>query len=188
MPNKNKLQKKKQIILGFVGKICSGKGVAVSYLAKKHDADIVMFSQSLRDSLQRLYIPQTRENLQKLSKLLRDEFGQDIFSQIVLNDVLASKKSIILIDGIRRKSDYSLLKTLPHFSLIGLESSEKIRFERLKKRKQNAGDASVSWKKFLTQDTAETEKDIDAIVATASIVLQNNGSLSDFKKKLDALL
>ena len=71
-----------KIIIGFIGKLSSGKGTACSYLVEKYQAQIVMFSQSLRDILDRVYLSHTRENMQKLSQILREHFSQDILANI----------------------------------------------------------------------------------------------------------
>ncbi len=179
---------KNKIIIGFVGKICSGKGVATEYLAKKYKADTILFSQSMRDCLKRIYLPTTRENMQKISLLLRQNFGQDIFSKTVYSDALTSQKKVIAIDGIRRLDDIKMLSKLPNFILIELTTPAEERFARLKKRKQNPGDAKVKWPQFLTQDSAETEKTIGAVAKKADYKISNTGSLKELYRQIDEIV
>ncbi len=178
----------KKLVVGFVGNICSGKGVATTYLAKKYSADTILFSQSMRDCLARIYQPATRENMQKISLLLRQNFGQDIFSKTVFADVQSSKKKIVAVDGIRRLDDINALSKLPHFILINLTATPEMRFARLKKRKQNPGDAKVTWAQFQIQDSAETEQTIAAVAQKANYVIDNSGSLKEFQKQIDTIV
>ena len=60
-----------KVILGFVGPIASGKGTACQYLRDQHRAPTYRFSSPLRDVLDRLYLPQSRQNMQDLSLALR---------------------------------------------------------------------------------------------------------------------
>lgn len=190
MKTKSNSQKKKQnkIVIGFVGKICSGKGVAAAYLQKKYRADSAMFSTSMRDILDRLYLPQSRENLQKISLLLRDNFGSDIFSKTMVSDIAKGKKQFVVIDGFRRVEDVLSFRSLPSFTLIHMTAPEKVRYERLRARKQNPGDAKVTWEQFRIQDNAETEKTIAKAAKQADIHIDNSLSLKDLYKKLDEVV
>ncbi len=185
---KNKAKSINKIVVGFVGKICSGKGVATEYLAKKYSADTILFSESMRDCLARIYQPTTRENMQKISLILRQNFGQDIFSQTVFEDVVVSKKKVIAIDGIRRIDDIKTLTKLPKFILVQLVSPAEMRFARLKKRKQNPGEAKIKWEQFMIQDNAETEETITAVAKKAKYTISNSGSLKDFYSEIDKIL
>lgn len=179
---------KNKIIIGFVGKICSGKGMSADYLVKKYKAQTILFSQSMRDCLSRIYLPTTRENMQKISLLLRENFGQDIFSKTVYADVVSSKKKFLAIDGIRRLDDIKMLSKLPNFILIEITSPAETRFARLKKRKQNPGDAKVTWAQFLKQDSAETEQTISAVAKKAHYSILNAGSPKDLYSQIDKVI
>jgi len=182
------MQTKSKLVIGFVGKICSGKGVATDYIKKKYKADTVMFSQSMRDILSRIYLPIERDKLQRLSSALRQEFGQDLFSKTVVNDIRHSKKNIVAIDGIRRPFDIQDLKKLPGFVLVHLTTPPDERHVRLRKRNQNSGDNKITWQKFLKQDSAEAEKNIDLVAKKAKYKIENIGTLKDLYKKIDEII
>jgi len=103
----------KKIIIGFVGEIASGKDTAVMYLVKKYHASQYKFSGILRDILNRLYLELSRENLQKISQVLRENFSQDILSKVIASDVQADNNAIVIVNGIRRASDIVLSTSLP---------------------------------------------------------------------------
>src|SRR3989338_3819410 len=98
-----------KIILGFVGPIASGKGTACQYLRDQHRAPTYRFSTPLRDVLDRLYLPQSRQNMQDLSLALRQTFGDDLLASVIAHDVAADQSPIIAIDGIRRPPDLAQL-------------------------------------------------------------------------------
>ena len=95
---------------------------------------------------------------------------------------------MVVIDGIRRILDINGFKQRFNFYLIYLESEPKVRWRRLVARNQNIGDAKVSWRKFLRQDSAETEAGIADFKAKADFVIINNGSKREFLSALDQIL
>src|SRR5690349_1693613 len=97
--------KNNKIILGFVGDLASGKGTAAKYLSQKHNANTYRFSTMLRDILKRVYVPDSRENLQTLSTFLRQSYGQDVMSRVIAEDVARDTNNLVIVEGIRRPSD-----------------------------------------------------------------------------------
>ncbi len=177
-----------KIILGLTGSIASGKGTVSKYLKEKYKAQTFKFSQILRAMLQRAYLPETRDNLVKISLALREAFGQDILAKIISKDVLEENNDIIVIDGIRRPADIKYLKDIKGFKLIGIDADIKIRYERLKKRNENKDDKSKSWEDFLKDHKAETEIYIPELLKKSDHIINNNGNLEELYKKLDSLV
>ncbi|MBT4516919.1 MAG: AAA family ATPase [Candidatus Komeilibacteria bacterium] len=177
-----------KIILGFTGLISSGKGTAAKYLKEKYKADTFRFSTMLRDVLDRLYLPQSRENFQIISPILREAFGQDLMAKVIAEDVKKSNSNLIAIDGMRRPADIEYLKDIPGFKMIAIEVDEKTRFERLLKRGENTDDATKTFEQFKKEHKAETEIHIPDLMKQADITIDNNGNLEDFYKQLDKLI
>lgn len=179
---------KKKIVIGFAGKISSGKGSAALYIAKKQGAGLVMFSNCMRNMLAHLYLPVNRLNLQKLSLALRQVFGQEVFSKAVAAEILTTKQNLVVIDGVRRWADISNFNKQFKFFLVYIESDAKLRWRRAVIRNQNQGDATISWPKFLKSDQAETEDTIDALKKKADFVITNNTTKAEFFSSLDQLV
>jgi len=177
-----------KVILGFTGSISSGKGTATRYLVEKYNAKSFKFSKILRDILDRIYLLHTRDNLIKISIVIRDNFGQDILAKIISKDILEEDNNIIVIDGIRRPADIKYLKDIKGFKLIGIDADIKIRYERLKKRNENKDDKSKSWEDFLKDQKAETEIYIPELLKKSNHIINNNGNLEELYKKLDNLI
>jgi len=175
-------------IIGFAGEIGCGKDTAVNYFKDKYGAVPIKFSALLRDVLNRLYLDVSRENLQKLSTILRDNFGQDLFSKVVAKDVENSKEKIIVIDGVRRQTDLENLKILPGFKLVYIKTDGKIRFDRIVKRGENAGDQTKTFEQFKLENQAEAENQIRELKTHANVVIDNNRALEDLYEQLDKLI
>lgn len=178
----------KKIILGFTGSIASGKGTAAEYLSKKYGANIYRFSTMLRDILERIYTPQSRENLQSLSTFLRETYGQDVMSKVIAEDVARDTNNLVIVEGIRRPTDIEYLKRLDGFHLVYITGDEKTRWERVVQRKQNPGDENKTFEEFLKEDHAETESLIKKLGDTAEEKIDNAGSLEEFYEALENIM
>lgn len=177
-----------KIILGFCGRIASGKGTACQYLQAQKPTEIVMFSQSLRDVLQRLHLEINRENIQKISKVLRENFSQDILAKVVSYDANQSSAELVLVDGVRRPQDIEYLKALPNFYLLSINAEQTLRWQRLKLRRQNQDDQEKTLEQFKIEDEAESESLIDEVAKSADYQLDNNGNLENLYQQLDAII
>jgi dephospho-CoA kinase len=169
----------KKIVIGLAGEMGSGKGTVAQYLVHAFGAVSFRYSDPIRDVLDRIRVVKSRENIASASLMLRETFGQDILSRIISGDVLASKHSIVLVDGIRRESDMSHLKNLPFFRLVYIEVGMEKRYERLRKRSENAGDSTKTFEQFKKEQDLETEQTILALRKGADRILENDGSLED---------
>ncbi len=177
-----------KIILGLVGQLASGKDSAKKYLIENYGASGHRFSSMLRDVLNRLYIPVSRHNLQDLSLILRQKFGEDALARVIAEEVKEDTREIVIVDGVRRLEDIAYLKSIPGFHLLSLEVKPEIRYERMVKRNENAGDAEKSYDDFLADGAREAELEIPKVMESADYHVDNNGSIADLKKQLDKII
>ncbi|MBU1164917.1 AAA family ATPase [Patescibacteria group bacterium] len=177
-----------KIIIGFVGELASGKGCASEYLIKKYKAGYYIFSSPLRETAKKLYLEETRANLQKLSQSLRETFGQDILAKIIAENVKNDKRKIVIADGIRRFPDIRHLSKIHGFKLVYVTASENIRFARIKKRKQYSDDKKNSMAEFKKLQNSEADRLIKTVAKKAKIVIDNNSTKKDLYKKLDQMI
>lgn len=178
----------KKIIIGLVGEIASGKDTVADYLVKKYRAQKVSFSQPLRDTLERLHLPQTRENLMKLGVALRQTYGQDLLSKVIVSEVEQARAKIIILPNVRLESDLVYLKDQPGFILIGINTDPKIRYQRLTQRNQNLDDQTKTWKQFQADQKLSTEIHIKKIAKKAKYQIDNNGNLPQLYQQLETLI
>lgn len=176
------------MIIAFTGEKLAGKTTATIHLVKKYSASNFRFSQPLTDILQRLGQENTRSNLVVLGEKLREAFGNDILGRILYQDLLTSTAEYKVIDGLRYMEEYSLLKTLPNFRLVYITASLEERYNRTKGRSEKADEASMSFQEFSAKEHDSTEQGIQDLKDYADITINNNASLEDFYKEIDALL
>lgn len=177
-----------KIIIGLVGELAAGKGMTVKYLEKKYGAASRRFSTSLRDVLDRLHLEINRKNMQDLSRILREHFGQNLLAKIIAEDAKSDNAAIVVIDGIRRPADIEYLIKLPEFRLAYITADIKTRYERLIKRGENADDNNKTFEQFARDHEAETEVLIPEIGKTAAYKIDNNGTLEELYKQVDGII
>jgi len=177
-----------KLIIGLVGPLASGKGVVKTYLEEKHSAVSYKFSDILRDILNRLYLPTSRENMQNLSTDLRSKFGNDILAKAMAQDVKNERQDLVIIDGVRRLDDILPLTDDPKFKLISIDADLKVRYERMRLRNENPGDSNKTFEDFLTDSEREAEMEIPKTMANAHYHLDNNHNLAHLYEQIDNLL
>jgi len=177
-----------KIILGIIGFNGCGKTTVAEYLKDKHQAEIFGFSGPLREVLNLLLLEKTRENLQLLSRILRENFGQDLLSKILVNRVNNATAEVVCIEGVRRPKDVDYLREIPNFHLLGIETDEKICYDRMIKRGQNAGENNMTFEQFQVERSAESETLIGEVAKEASFTITNNGTKEEFYQKIEDVL
>lgn len=177
-----------KIIFGIVGPLASGKEEVKKYLEKNYNAGTHRFSVMLRDILNRLYLPITRDNMQNLSLDLRKRFGGDTLARVIAEDVKKDPHEIIVVDGVRREDDIIKLKDVPGFYLVSIEAKPEIRYERLIKRGENADDNQKTYEEFISDNQKEAELEIPKVMKQAKYQINNDGSFSDLYRQIDAIV
>ena len=177
-----------KLILGLTGQMASGKGTVASYAEKKYSASTFRFSTMLRDVLDRLYIEKSRSNLQKISQVLRENFGEDTLAKVIAKDVENSESQIVVVDGVRRPDDVKYLKNIPGFVLVHVHADMQKRYDRIKVRTENTDDKGKTFEEFQEEHKGEAEQKIDEIAGLATEEIDNNGSIEDLYKLIDVLI
>lgn len=177
-----------KIIIGIVGENVSGKTTMTNYLIEKYGAVSFRFSDMLSDILRRVHLEKNRENLQKLSTLLRQNFAEDIMSKTLAKDVELADAKIIVTEGVRRPTDITYLKDMPGFHLVAIQTDMRMRFDRLAGRDEKPDDKTKTWEEFQTEAGHESEQKIQEIAATAEVTIDNNGTIDEMYKQIDDMM
>lgn len=177
-----------KIIVGLSGEMASGKGTVAQYITEKYNASSYRFSTILRDVLNRLHIKQTRGNISKISTILRENFGEDLFAKTMAEDVKKDKNDFIVIDGIRRPEDIVHLREIPEFKFIYVEADMKKRYERIIQRDDNVDDKNKTFEEFEREHQLETELQIKGLKQCADFILDNNGTMEDLHREINNII
>lgn len=178
----------KKIILGLVGLLSCGKEATKRYLAEKYNAKDCKYSTILSDILKRANIPISRENLQKISTVLRQNFGEDLLAKAIAVDASVLDSNIIVIDGVRRLEDIEYLVKLPNFFLIRIEAELELRYKRQTERGEKVDDKEKTFGQFIKDHEAEADRLIPEVMKTANYSIDNNGTLEDLHKQVDEII
>ncbi|MFH0853990.1 MAG: AAA family ATPase [bacterium] len=178
----------KKIILGFVGELAGGKGTSCDYLIKKYGAGYHRFSTILRDVLKRLYIETSRENMQKISTVLRKNFSEDILARVIADDVKNDPHQVVAVDGVRREADIKYLREIEGFHLVYITADIEKRFERIKKRDENPDDAGKTFEQFKLDHLGEADLEIPLVGAKANFKIDNNGTIEKLYAQIEKIL
>lgn len=177
-----------KIIIGFAGEIACGKGTATKHIEEKYQASSYRFSTMLRDVLKRLYIEEKRENIARMSTILRQNFGEDLFAKVMAEDVQKDKNEIIVIDGVRRLSDIEYLKKIPEFKFVYVETDIHKCYERIIKRGENTDDNDKTFEKFVEEHKLESEIQIKDLKNYADFVIDNNEDFNHLHEQIDKII
>lgn len=138
-----------KIIIGIVGEMGSGKSTVTNYIKERYKASSYKFSDILKDILEKLSLPVTRENLIDLFLILASRFGEEVLARPMKKAVDTDTNSYIVVEGIRRPANILLLQELPHFYLIGITSDTRVRFDRIHNRHERSDDQELNYHEFL---------------------------------------
>lgn len=176
-----------KVIIGLIGSMGSGKSTAMNYLATKYGASKHSFSEMLKEILEYLNLSITRENLIDLILALMERFGEDVLAKPMKEKVLKDKKSLIVVESIRRPADIKELKKIPNFYLIGITAEEKIRYQRIYNRGQRADDKKT-YEEFLKDHKRKTELLVDDLVKGADFKVDNSKDQKSLEESLDKIM
>jgi dephospho-CoA kinase len=177
-----------KIIIGLVGEAAAGKGTVAAFLNDKYGASTHTFSKSMKDCVQRLYLPLSRENIAAFSTLTRKAYGEDLYARVVAKDCEADAHGIIVVDGIRLVADMSALKDLPGFHLIYVTAPVEIRWKRARNRGEKAGESEMSLEQFKQEELLPTELAIKSIGEGAEFTVENSGDFAELYTTMESIL
>ncbi|MDO8638209.1 MAG: AAA family ATPase [Candidatus Daviesbacteria bacterium] len=185
-----KIKKQPKIILGFVGKLCAGKGAAISYLVEKHGFYASSCSDRIREAIRADGLEVTREKLLEFGGKLREEFGPEALAKLTWEKISREGVKKAVVDSIRAKGEAEFFKTLPNFHLIAIDSDQKTRFERMKTRNRGESDPTTfeEFQKTEEVDISGGGRDVEAVIQMADFKIENNGTERKLHQKLDKLL
>lgn len=180
------MQDTQKTILGIIGKPLAGKSTVCEYLLDKRKGKRILISESLKKILEILDLPSGRDTMSSLSFALRQAFGESILMKPVVNEI-NKHSGFILIDGIRKRSEVEILKSL-NGKLMYVQADDDARFQRYKKRLEKSDDGVGNMANFLSHQNFDSEKSVEELKEFADFRVDNSKSLQELVKQLDEVL
>lgn len=177
-------------IIGLVGENGSGKDTFTTFFkaaAAPLDVKKLRFSDILADTLKRWDIPLTRSNLQNLAIIMDKQYGKGTLTHATEKRIRKDGSDIIVLEGIRWHTDIPMIRKFKNSFIVYVTAEPKIRFKRLKERGEKIGEKDLTFERFKLEEKAATEVDIPEIGSKADFKIENNGSLDEFRRKVEEL-
>ena len=174
-------------ILAFVGMPASGKSEASSVLLN-HGITVINMGDVIREEVVRRGLEATDANTGGVGTDLRENEGKDAVAIRCIPKIRDAADDFIAIDGVRSVAEVDCFKQEfgDDFTLISIDSPLEIRFERVIARKRSDDMKDISGLK--ARDDRELGWGMGEAMEIADVVITNNDTLEDFRKKITALV
>ncbi len=181
-----------KIIIGLVSPIAAGKGTVADFLQAR-GFWVTSLSDRIREALREEEKAITRENLQGKADEMRRQEGPAVLAENTWQTLEKKGKIRVVIDSIRGEAEVDFLKKQANFYLIGLRANRCQRFRRAKER--NREGEPLTWEQFVAVDKKDFRsgqgkegRNIKACLDKADYLIENNGTIADFKNKVTKTL
>ena len=175
------------MIIGLTGKNAAGKGELAKHIQSKGFAYFSL-SDALREEATKRGLGHSRDTLINLGNEMRKKFGNGILAKRISEKIKKSAKKDFVIDSIRNPGEIKELRKNKGFLLIGVVTGQKIRFQRLLKRRR-IGDAAT-FEEFRKQEDRENNDEasgqqLDKCLELADKHISSNGTIDEANKEFD---
>ena len=175
-------------IIAFTGMPFSGKSEAVK-IAKDMNIPVIRMGDMIWKETKNRGLTLSDNNVGKIADSMRKQHGMDIWAKKTLKKIRLLKDiNKIVIDGVRNIEEIEVFeKELgKDFLLIAVQVGDDIRYKRAKNRGRE--DDSINLNLIKKRDKRELSWGIGNVIASAEIVVSNEGTLEEFKQKIQKIL
>jgi len=175
-------------LLAFTGMPFSGKSEAVK-IAKEMDIPVIRMGDMIWEEVKNRKLELSDKNVGTIASRMREENGKDIWARKTLEKIKSVENmNFIVIDGIRNVEEIDLFKRhlVGDFVVVAIEATDKTRQKRALTRDRK--DDSKDLQKIKERDKRELDWGLGRVIASADIVVLNEGSVEDFQKKIREIL
>jgi dephospho-CoA kinase len=175
-----------KIVVGVAGMPGAGKATVVE-LAKKLEYGVVVMGDEVREETQLRNLEPTPENVGKVMLEMRNEGGSAAVAKRCIPKIEKMDNRVVIVDGIRSVYEADAFKKhFPRFKLLAIHSSPETRFMRLFKRRRS--DDPAKWETFLERDWRELHVGLGSVIASADVMIVNEGKREGLKREVQAFL
>jgi dephospho-CoA kinase len=175
-------------IIAFTGMPFAGKTEAVK-VTKEAEIPMIRMGDMVWNEVNKRGLKLNDNNVGTIANQMREKHGRGIWAIKTINKIKTMGNiDSIVIDGIRNVEEIEVFKSElgDNFVVIAVETSEETRRKRALERRRK--DDSKDVKKLKERDQRELGWGLGSVIASADIVILNNGSIDDFRKKIKEIL
>jgi dephospho-CoA kinase len=175
-------------IIAFTGMPCSGKSEAVR-VAREKGMWVVRIGDLVWGETKKQGLELNDRNVGLVAEEMRRKHGKDIWARKTV-DLIKSREGVdfVVVDGIRNVEEVDRFKKelTEDFTVIAIDASDELRKKRALSRGRE--DDSRDLRDFVERDMREIRWGIGEVIASADIVISNEGSLDAFRRKVERVL
>jgi dephospho-CoA kinase len=175
-------------IVAFTGMPFSGKTEAVK-VAEDMKFPVVRMGDFVWDEVKKRGLKMNDKNVGNIANQMRNKFGKDVWALKTIDKIKSMDKTrYIVIDGVRNIEEIDTFKRElgKNFIVIAVEVPEIIRWERALKRHRI--DDSIDIDLIKNRDLRELGWGLHNVILSADIVISNEKSISNFRKRIKKVL
>ena len=170
-------------MIAIVGMPGSGKSEFVN-LAISFGYRFVSMGDIVREETLRRGYP--LEESGKVAQMLRDKEGLDAIAILTLGRISDTQDDKFLIEGIRGIKEIERFRKEIDFFLVGIHTSPRLRFERLKNRERVDDPKNIE--DFYKRDLRELSWGLGEALALSDVIIDNNGTIEDFRANINKVI
>jgi len=175
-------------VIAFTGMPLSGKTEAVE-IAKSMSIPVVRMGDMVWGEVQKRGLELTDENVGSVAGQMRKQHGKDIWALRTLEKIrLMGEMESVVIDGVRNVEEIEAFKKElgDDFVVIAVEASSETRWRRALER--GRADDNKDIKLVEERDRRELGWGLGVVMASADVVVSNEGGLKEFRRRIRDLL
>jgi len=175
-------------IIAFAGMPFSGKSEAVK-IAQDKKIPVIRMGDLVWDETKKRGLELNDKNVGFIANEMRQTHGKNIWAKKTVEKIRSMNvKDLVVIDGVRNLEEIDVFKKElgKDFVVIAIDVSDETRYKRALTR--NRKDDSKDINKIKERDKRELGWGLGNLIATADIVITNEGDVEDFKKHVKQVL
>ena len=165
----------------------SGKSEGVN-IAKNLNIPVIRMGDMIWDETKNRGIELSDENVGMIANDMRKEKGMDIWAKKTLEKIRSIKDvDLLVIDGVRNIEEIETFEKQlgKNFLLIAVQVSDEERYKRAMSRGREDDSKDINLVK--ERDKRELSWGLGSVIASADIVISNEGPVEEFKQKIKEL-
>jgi dephospho-CoA kinase len=175
-------------VIAFTGMPFSGKTEAVNAIKSK-GVPVIRMGDFVWDEVQQRGLPVTERNVGRIAQEMRKKHGMAVWAKKTLVAVKRlGDNDLVVIDGIRNPEEVTTFKEAlgNKFTLIAITAPDSLRHQRALCR--GRADDSNEIEQVKQRDQRELEWGMEKVIALADMIIDNQGSLDELRRKIGQLV